>query len=180
MNGRRWMCDCDCGSKGNLINITALNHRAKTNGGCGSCQSRNKNNRPQHPLYTTYHGMKARCLNPKHASYANYGGRGIEVCSRWLNSFEDFVSDMGPRPSKDATIDRIDSNGNYEPSNCRWLSKAKQTANTRRCVPVEIDGVQYPTISEAATAYGLPESVVLRRVRTKGWSIADAVTTPIN
>ena len=72
--------------------------------------------------------MKSRCYNPKYGGYENYGGKGVKVCDRWRNSFEAFLSDMGPRP-EGATLDRIDSRGHYEPDNCRWATWTEQARN---------------------------------------------------
>jgi hypothetical protein len=82
------------------------------------------------PTYVSWRAMRSRCRTPSNASYPTYGGRGITVCERWLK-FENFLADMGKRPSLDHSIDRIDPDGNYEPGNCRWLTRAEQNARRK-------------------------------------------------
>lgn len=83
------------------------------------------------PEYRAWRSMKQRCGQPRQKAFPNYGGRGISVCERWLESFENFLADMGPKPSPQHSIDRIDNDGDYEPSNCRWATGSEQRRNQR-------------------------------------------------
>ena len=82
-------------------------------------------------LKHSYSQMKQRCYNPNSKFYKNYGGRGIKICDRWLESFDNFLQDMGRKPTPDLQLDRIDNDGNYEPSNCRWATREQQAQNKR-------------------------------------------------
>lgn len=126
------------------------------------------------PIYYVWQSMKARCENPKTKNYANYGGRGIRVCEEWRSSFVAFHRDMGDRPDG-FQIDRIDNDGNYEPKNCRWATKQEQMNNTRRSVPIYINGVK-KTKSECAKELGVRRGSIQRRIDA-GWTPEKAATT---
>ena len=134
------------------------------------------NNKAQ-PEYTIWRGIKARCLNPKTAAYALYGGRGIRVCLPWRLSFEQFFKDMGPKPSPRHTIDRINNNRGYNKKNCRWATMKEQQNNRRNNVLVQI-GEETKTLSQWCEIYQIHIATVGKR-RDKGWSIVDAIQKPL-
>lgn len=128
-NGKRslWLCVCVCGKE-----VILDSHKLNTSHtkSCG-CRRKKRNGYHSHPLYHTWMNLLARCYNEKNPSYKNYGGRGIQVCERWKNSFENFIKDIGEKPPN-TSLDRIDNNGSYAPDNCRWSTKSQQVKN-RRC-----------------------------------------------
>lgn len=103
--------------------------------------------------------MKSRCSNPNHPSYDRYGGRGIVVCERWMR-FENFFADMGPRPSKGYEIDREDNNKGYEPGNCAWVTKRKNSQNTSQSKRWILNGVEYSCMKDAADDLGVSEGTI--------------------
>ena len=135
-----WICNCDCGNqiivKGNYLRKGAtrscgclqkeeMSKRTKKHG-----QSHGQGSKWQPTRsYRSWKAMRTRCTNPNHKYYYNYGGRGIKICDRW-DSFENFFADMGERP-EGMTMDRIDNDGNYEPSNCCWSTPKQQRKNQR-------------------------------------------------
>lgn len=119
-----------------------------------------------HPEYGLWSGMKARC-HGKHAHPA-YTERGIIVCDRWRNSFQNFITDMGPRPTQDHSLDRIDNNGNYEPSNCRWATNEEQNRNRRNAlgatiqIGVRLDDDTARLVEQCATENKTTSTNILR------------------
>lgn len=113
--------------------------------------------------YRAWTDMRTRCNNSRSSSFAHYGGRGIKVCSAW-DSFLKFLADMGPLPSPDHTLERNDVNGNYEPLNCRWATRAEQAANKRTTVLVCVNG-ETKRLPELAASVGLSHSGMWLRVK---------------
>jgi hypothetical protein len=119
--------------------------------------------------------MLQRCTNPKDKGYRRYGGRGISVCPRW-KEFKEFWKDMGARPSKDYSLDRINNDGNYEPSNCRWATRVQQNRNRSYARPITVDG-RTQLMADWARERGLVEATICKRL-ARGWSAYRAVMTP--
>lgn len=115
-----------------------------------------------HPEYTVWSSMRDRCNRPANSNYHNYGGRGIKVCQRW-GRFRNFLADMGPRPSPEHEIDRIDNDGDYEPDNCRWATRAEQARNMRTNRLLTVDG-ETLTVTDWAARVGVDANCIFRRL----------------
>jgi hypothetical protein len=114
--------------------------------------------------YKAWMAAKGRCHNPSYEAYALYGERGIFVCDRWRESFENFYADMGPKPSSSHTLDRIDNNGPYSPENCRWVEMIVQSNNTRKVRLVSYKGETH-SVSEWARKLGITSQALTKRLR---------------
>lgn len=128
-NMATWNCQCSCGN----TTIAISNNLRKGNTkscGCLNLERIKTHGMAKHPLYKVWQGMKVRCYSENHKHYPNYGGRGITVCDRWKDSFENFHEDVGEGYEKGLQLDRVDNDGNYEPDNVRWVTPHQNTMNT--------------------------------------------------
>jgi hypothetical protein len=145
--------------------------------GCFRKESVTKHGQYRSVEYAAWRNILSRCDNPKDKRYANYGGRGIQVCERW-KSFENFLSDMGTRPGLNYSIERIDNGGHYEPGNCKWATIAEQSRNKRSTVFMTIDG-RTMIAADWARETGTPYRTLLSRIKA-GWTDEDAVRIPVS
>jgi len=170
---RRVKVRCFCG---NIVNVQLNN--IKLRGETKTCGCSKKGGNPTHGMsstniYNSWRSLRQRCSNKNNREYHNYGGRGIKVCDRWINSFENFYKDMGKRP-KGKSIDRIDYNGNYEPENCRWATREEQDNNKRNNHFIEYRG-EKKTLAQWSRKLKGGNKLVYDRIRA-GWSNDRAVT----
>jgi len=179
----RWECVCDCGAL-----CIAIGHKIKS-GHTKSCGCLRKETIAEigrasstHGMngkteYSIWQNMKDRCLNPRSKDYANYGGRGVSVCEKWL-TFEGFFEDMGNRPSLEHSLDRIDNDGHYSKENCHWATQRQQHRNKRTNKIIEFNGESLCAI-EWAERLSMPDSTLHSRL-DRGWSVERALTEPVH
>ena len=172
---RTWNCKCECGVK------RVVGSRLLLSRGSQSCGCSRKGHTPRkthglrsHRLYPTWRTMRQRCSNPNNQKYTNYGGRGIKVCERW-NGFPLFLEDMEPSWKEGLTLERINVNGDYELSNCKWIPLAEQAKNRTNTVLLEYNG-QCLSVKEAAELIGVSDGCIRYRLKA-GWSVDQILTT---
>lgn len=165
-----WVCQCDCGT---VTTVTARYLRVRRFPSCDCWEAELAAYGAEDSIWQS---MRARCRNPNNPSYHRYGGRGITVCERW-ESFALFLADMGPRPSPEHSLDRIDNDGPYSPENCRWATRTTQNRNTRRNHRLTHDG-RTLAIVEWAELLGLHAVTIHLRLK-RGWSVERTLSTPI-
>lgn len=184
---KKWLCQCDCG---NESYVSGSNFWRTKSCGCGITAmliARNFKHGDSFrgkvaPEYGAWAGAIGRCSNPNDDSYEYYGARGIRVCDRWRSGengksgYQLFLEDMGRKPSRKHSLDRINNDGNYEPGNCRWATVETQMQNRRNRRMVIFRGKKF-NVSVAARLAGLDKDLVLQRL-DRGWSDEYALTTP--
>lgn len=178
---RRWEWRCACGRTG-----VTVEQSIKAGKSCGcyavektvrrSTTHGMKRRKSAVPEYAVWTMMKRRCSDPNDPSFPRYGGRGIGYAERW-ETFEAFISDVGRRPSSRHSLERVDNNGNYEPTNCVWALPRQQANNTRSNTMVTYEGRSQP-LSPLARRFGMKPDVVRWRIHA-GWSVYDALTQPV-
>lgn len=175
-----WLCVCECGNQGTYTTSVLTTENTMS---CGcfrkeTCAAIGKTNQTHGltnaPGYKSWSHIVDRCTDPKHEHYHNYGGRGIKLHDEWLESPEKFLTHIGPRPSAEHTVDRIENEGHYEPGNVRWATPAEQSRNTRRNIHVEYLGETY-ILKDLANAVGVSFHALKKRLDGGKLSVEDAV-----
>lgn len=172
----RWRCVCDCGRHSDVSRCNLLRGHT-VSCGCYREAVNRKHGMSDSPEFCCWKSMKQRCHRETHREYPLYGGRGISVCPRWRTCFEAFLLDMGRRPSSAHSIDRIDNDGDYEPSNCRWATSSVQTRNKRTNHIIEWRG-EALTLTDWASRLGMYPKTLSTRIE-RGWSVERAFTFPV-
>jgi hypothetical protein len=178
-DGQKWICDCECGNTV-AVNTYRIIHGETKSCGCLWIETIKKSNSTHGKSRTAEHsvwkGMRRRCLDSKDKAFKNYGGRGIQVCERW-SKFENFLADMGNRPGKGFSLERIDNNGNYEPSNCRWATALEQSRNKRNNIFVIYGGRKH-ALSAICAELEINIKYVYGRI-SRGQDPSDALNSAI-
>jgi hypothetical protein len=182
-----WLCRCQCGKtldvyRGHLRDghtrscgcLVGAVTRARLLGTIGVNATHGKHNSAEYGIWDC---IKGRCENPRNRGWSYYGGRGIRVCEEWSKSFEAFFAFVGERPSPKHSIDRIDTNGNYEPGNVRWATRNEQQRNRRDSRRITHEGLTL-SVWDWAERTGIPALVIWDRFR-RGWSPARSLTVPV-
>lgn len=183
-NNPAWLCKCECGTLRVVAGCSLKNGRTNS---CGCYQKEQvkkllkihgqakKGNHTR--LYKIYHGIKARCFRTSNHGFENYGGKGITICDEWKNSFQNFYDwAMANGYTDNLTIDRIDSNGNYCPENCRWVTYKVQNNNTSRNHLITYNG-KTQTLAQWAAETGIKYDTLRARLDRSHWDIEKALTT---
>lgn len=176
-NGYKWRARCVCGTE-REVNVYSLLHGGSTSCGCLRKETisvvRKSHGMSQRSEYTIYQGIRKRCNNPSDKLFSYYGGRGIKCL---FDTFEEFYAEVGDRPNKSYSIDRIDNDGHYEKGNLRWATRQQQAENRSNARLVTIDGVTR-NVSQWCRIYGRTPDTVGTRYLKQGWCMECAITLP--
>lgn len=171
------LCRCSCGVEKHVLNSN-LRNNLSTSCGCltleNSVAKHRTHGRTGSGEYLAWTAMKSRCYYPGHIHWDRYGGRGIKVCDRWLNSFENFYADMGRKPSPKHSLDRINVDGDYGPENCRWATTGEQALNRSDNRLITAFGVTHP-LKIWAGFHGIKAATISARL-DRGWDAETAIT----
>lgn len=168
-NSTTWNCICECGTKSQ---VNGQNLRTGKTHSCGCAVTTHGASHTAE--YRCWSSMIARCYNKNVRNYKDYGGRGISICDRWRHSFENFIADVGLKPTPGHSIDRIDVNGNYEPGNVRWATQKEQCLNQRRGARLMHNG-KHVSAYDIAEQYGLSAVTLYRKVKS-GMTVEQAIS----
>lgn len=178
-NSNIWLCKCDCGNEKKVTtsNLTSGHTRSC---GCLKTEIHSTHKLTHHKLYNVYKGIKGRCYNTNNDRFDDYGGRGIKVCDEWLEDFMNFYNWAINNGYQDGlTIDRIEVDGNYEPSNCRWITNREQQSNKRNNKKFYYNGKNL-TLPEWSEILHINSSTLSSRIYARGWDIERALTEPVH
>lgn len=182
---RKWNCICDCGNHSSVF-ATNLNRGATTSCGCLSSRHgatklkeiNTKHGMSNSKLYHVYYGVLYRCTKENSKAFKHYGGRGISICDEWKNSFESFNQWAITNGYEEGlTIERIDNNGNYEPTNCKWIPQSEQVNNRRTNIYATING-ETKTLKEWSRISGISYTTLRSRKMRYKWDDADLLSKP--
>lgn len=173
-----YFCKCDCGVTKDVSKHNLLNGKSKS---CGCCKGENVHKThglSSERIYSIWKAMRLRCYNKNGISYKYYGEKGITVCEEWKNDFQAFYDwAIANGYKENLTIDRINNNGNYEPSNCRWVTRKEQMNNTSKNRVFCVDGKNF-TVAELARKHNMPYYLLSERINFLHWDIEKAINTP--
>jgi hypothetical protein len=185
---KKVVCVCECGIE-KEIDLNSIKRGKSTSCGCYNKESASiratthgktmLSKGVKRSEYSVWVKIKSRCTKKSDKSYCHYGGRGIKVCDRWINSFENFIEDMGYRPNSNYSIERIDYNKDYCPENCKWIHKSEQPKNMRRVKKIEYKGLTY-CLTDLCEILNLPYSMMRHRIYDLGLSFEEAIKYPKN
>lgn len=173
--GKRYVhCVCECGNE-TVVRLTHI--RSGTTVGCGCGVGRPKHRMTGSQEYKSWSHIKSRCLNTEDPAYKNYGGRGIKVHEEWIDDFQKFFEHVGPKPGPGYSVDRIDNDKGYVPGNVRWATQLEQCRNTRQNRMIEFEG-KIQSLGAWADELMMSDRTLHTRL-SRGWSIRQALTTPV-